>query len=56
MTYLTVSLYNLIFNNGCVKQPARKILENLTIASCEPAPAHHWIGALLDREPGPELV
>ena len=27
MTYLTVSLYNLIFNNGCVKQQACKILE-----------------------------
>ena len=32
MTYLTVSLYNSISNNGCVKQQACKIPGNLKVS------------------------
>lgn len=31
--YLTVGLYHLLFNNGCVEQPDGEITENFTIGS-----------------------
>lgn len=39
-----IRLYDLMFNNGCVQQPAGKIPENLTIGlanQCRLAPTHY---------------
>lgn len=44
------NLYNLVFNNGCIRQPAYTILEiyRLALRSWQvPAPSRHWVGSIL---------